>query len=250
PLGPRQEGRRARAREPQRVAVRVRRSADERVAAHRGREAQDAAVALVLHGHFERELAVVEGNRRHVPHAADAADEAAHELGLAAQAHLEPGRVVADRVVDGQIPAPERGVGEAARRLPLRVRVRAAQAHSREDRDGRDRAGPTPASRPVRTSAHDAILSALPISCAPHYHRRESIVDGLRGRGHSGERALADEEYDAIVVGSGISGGWAAKELTEKGLRVLMLERGKNIEHIVDYVNATKGPWEYPFREG
>ena len=56
--------------------------------------------------------------------------------------------------------------------------------------------------------------------------------------------------YDAIVVGSGISGGWAAKELTEKGLRVLLLERGKNIEHIKDYVNATKGPWEYPHRGG
>ena len=39
---------------------------------------------------------------------------------------------------------------------------------------------------------------------------------------------MAEEEYDAIVVGSGISGGWAAKELTEKGLRVLLLERGKN----------------------
>jgi len=57
-------------------------------------------------------------------------------------------------------------------------------------------------------------------------------------------------EYDAIVVGSGISGGWAAKELSEKGLRVLLLERGKNIEHIKDYVNATKGPWEYPHRGG
>ena len=57
-------------------------------------------------------------------------------------------------------------------------------------------------------------------------------------------------EYDAIVVGSGISGGWAAKELTEKGLRVLLLERGKNVEHIKDYVNATKGPWEYPHRGG
>jgi choline dehydrogenase-like flavoprotein len=56
--------------------------------------------------------------------------------------------------------------------------------------------------------------------------------------------------YDAIVVGSGISGGWAAKELTEKGLRVLLLERGKNIEHIKDYKNATKGPWEYPHRGG
>jgi glucoside 3-dehydrogenase (cytochrome c) catalytic subunit len=57
-------------------------------------------------------------------------------------------------------------------------------------------------------------------------------------------------EYDAIVVGSGISGGWAAKELTERGLRVLLLERGKNVEHIKDYVNATKGPWEYPHRGG
>lgn len=55
-------------------------------------------------------------------------------------------------------------------------------------------------------------------------------------------------EYDAIVVGSGISGGWAAKELTEKGLRVLLLERGRNVEHIKDYVNATKGPWEYLHR--
>ena len=55
-------------------------------------------------------------------------------------------------------------------------------------------------------------------------------------------------EFDAIVVGSGISGGWAAKELTERGLNVLLLERGKNVEHVKDYVNATKGPWEYPHR--
>jgi choline dehydrogenase-like flavoprotein len=58
------------------------------------------------------------------------------------------------------------------------------------------------------------------------------------------------EAFDAIVVGSGISGGWAAKELTEKGLRVLLLERGKNVEHIKDYVNARKAPWEYPHRGG
>jgi choline dehydrogenase-like flavoprotein len=59
---------------------------------------------------------------------------------------------------------------------------------------------------------------------------------------------VANENYDAIVVGSGISGGWAAKELTEKGLTVLLLERGKNIEHVKDYVNATKAPWQYPHR--
>jgi choline dehydrogenase-like flavoprotein len=61
---------------------------------------------------------------------------------------------------------------------------------------------------------------------------------------------MQSSDYDAIVVGSGISGGWAAKELTEKGLRVLLLERGQNIEHIKDYVNATKGPWEYAHRGG
>ena len=54
--------------------------------------------------------------------------------------------------------------------------------------------------------------------------------------------------YDAIVVGSGISGGWAAKELTERGLKVLMLERGRNIEHVTDYVNADKEAWDYPHR--
>ena len=58
------------------------------------------------------------------------------------------------------------------------------------------------------------------------------------------------ESFDAIVVGSGISGGWAAKELTERGLRVLLLERGRNVQHQKDYPNARKGPWEYPYRAG
>lgn len=61
---------------------------------------------------------------------------------------------------------------------------------------------------------------------------------------------MAENTYDAIVIGSGISGGWAAKELTEKGLKVLMLERGRNIEHVKDYVNANKAPWEFPHRGG
>ncbi|MEC7691956.1 MAG: GMC family oxidoreductase [Pseudomonadota bacterium] len=59
---------------------------------------------------------------------------------------------------------------------------------------------------------------------------------------------MASNNYDAIVVGSGISGGWAAKELTEKGLKVLMLERGRNIEHVKDYINAHKESWDYPHR--
>jgi len=56
--------------------------------------------------------------------------------------------------------------------------------------------------------------------------------------------------YDAIVIGSGISGGWAAKELTEKGLKVIMLERGEQIEHVKDYVNANKDPWDFPHAGG
>ena len=55
-------------------------------------------------------------------------------------------------------------------------------------------------------------------------------------------------KYDAIVIGSGISGGWAAKELCEQGLSTLVLERGRNVEHIKDYPTATLNPWELPHR--
>lgn len=61
---------------------------------------------------------------------------------------------------------------------------------------------------------------------------------------------MAENVYDAIVVGSGISGGWAAKELTEKGLKVLLLERGEDIKHVTGYTNANKDPWEFPHRGG
>ena len=53
--------------------------------------------------------------------------------------------------------------------------------------------------------------------------------------------------FDAIVVGSGISGGWAAKELTEAGLKTLVLERGRNVEHVKDYPTATLDPWQLPY---
>ncbi|HVM87043.1 MAG TPA: GMC family oxidoreductase [Puia sp.] len=57
-------------------------------------------------------------------------------------------------------------------------------------------------------------------------------------------KAKNQNSYDAIIVGSGITGGWAAKELCEKGLKVLLLERGGNIIH-PDYPTATKDPWEF-----
>lgn len=52
--------------------------------------------------------------------------------------------------------------------------------------------------------------------------------------------------YDAIVVGTGISGGWAAKELCEKGLKTLVLERGRDIKHIKDYPTMNDDPWDLP----
>ena len=61
-------------------------------------------------------------------------------------------------------------------------------------------------------------------------------------------KAKKQNSYDAIVVGSGATGGWAAKELTEKGLKVLMLERGRNLEHVTGYETAKKHPWEFKYR--
>lgn len=54
-----------------------------------------------------------------------------------------------------------------------------------------------------------------------------------------------DIDFDVIVVGSGITGGWAAKEFTEKGLKTLILERGRMVKHIKDYPTANKDPWEF-----
>jgi choline dehydrogenase-like flavoprotein len=54
--------------------------------------------------------------------------------------------------------------------------------------------------------------------------------------------------FDAIVIGSGMSGGWAAKELTEKGLKTLVLERGRDVKHLVDYPTTNMNPWEFEHR--
>lgn len=59
-------------------------------------------------------------------------------------------------------------------------------------------------------------------------------------------KAKDQNTYDAIVVGTGISGGWAAKELTEKGLKTLVLERGRDVKHIEDYPTMNLNPWELP----
>ncbi|MBC7893583.1 MAG: GMC family oxidoreductase, partial [Sphingobacteriaceae bacterium] len=61
-------------------------------------------------------------------------------------------------------------------------------------------------------------------------------------------KAAAQNTYDAIVIGTGISGGWAMKELTQKGLKVLALERGRMVEHVTDYPTTMLKPWEIPHR--
>jgi choline dehydrogenase-like flavoprotein len=59
--------------------------------------------------------------------------------------------------------------------------------------------------------------------------------------------AIKSMTYDAIVVGSGVSGGYAAKELTEKGLRVLVLEKGKKFDHVTAYEPSYKDPWDFKY---
>jgi choline dehydrogenase-like flavoprotein len=61
-------------------------------------------------------------------------------------------------------------------------------------------------------------------------------------------KATAQNTYDAIVIGSGISGGWAAKELCQKGLKTLLLERGRDVAHIKDYTTALQNPWDFDHR--
>ena len=60
--------------------------------------------------------------------------------------------------------------------------------------------------------------------------------------------ATKEMMYDAIVIGSGISGGWAAKELTQHGLKTLVLERGKDVRHITDYPTTSMNQWEFEHR--
>lgn len=57
-----------------------------------------------------------------------------------------------------------------------------------------------------------------------------------------------NNSFDAIVIGSGISGGWAAKELTEKGLKTLVIERGRDVQHITDYPTTNLSPWQFEHR--
>lgn len=65
---------------------------------------------------------------------------------------------------------------------------------------------------------------------------------------HINSAGAAKNTFDAIVIGSGISGGWATKELCDHHLKTLVLERGKDVVHIKDYPTATKNPWDFPHR--
>src|SRR6478735_8990959 len=61
-------------------------------------------------------------------------------------------------------------------------------------------------------------------------------------------RGVDQNTFDAIVIGSGMSGGWAAKELCDHGLKTLVLERGRDVKHIKDYPTTTMDPWEFKHR--
>ena len=61
-------------------------------------------------------------------------------------------------------------------------------------------------------------------------------------------KSKQERTYQAIVIGSGISGGWAAKELCDLGVKTLMLERGRNVEHIKDYPTTNMLPYEFEHR--
>ncbi len=60
--------------------------------------------------------------------------------------------------------------------------------------------------------------------------------------------SASDHTFDVIVIGSGMSGGWAAKEFTEKGLKTLVLERGRDVKHLKDYPTTNMMPWEFEHR--
>ncbi|MEH6408031.1 MAG: GMC family oxidoreductase [Leeuwenhoekiella sp.] len=59
---------------------------------------------------------------------------------------------------------------------------------------------------------------------------------------------MSESKFDAIIIGAGMSGGWVAKELCEQGLKTLLLERGRNVEHVVDYPTTNMQPWEFKHR--
>jgi len=61
-------------------------------------------------------------------------------------------------------------------------------------------------------------------------------------------KGVDQNTFDAIVIGSGMSGGWAAKELCDHGLKTLVLERGRDVKHIKDYPTTNMNPWDFRHR--
>ncbi len=74
------------------------------------------------------------------------------------------------------------------------------------------------------------------------FRKRIAINIGNTNRKRQNSSMNQNEIFDAIVVGTGISGGWAAKELTENGLKTLVLERGRMVKHVADYPTMNKDP--------
>ena len=73
-------------------------------------------------------------------------------------------------------------------------------------------------------------------------------MPGDSSRLHINSGGVSKNSFDAIVIGSGISGGWSAKELCGQGLKTLLLERGRNVVHLKDYPTTNMAPWEFAHR--
>jgi choline dehydrogenase-like flavoprotein len=91
------------------------------------------------------------------------------------------------------------------------------------------------------------MLTSL-LSCKALLGRGNAEQQGFNNMANLNITSTNNRSYDAIVIGSGASGGWAAKELCDKGLKTLVLERGRQVRHIEDYPTASKPPWTFPHR--
>ncbi|WP_431211955.1 hypothetical protein ACQ86N_40250 [Puia sp. P3] len=82
------------------------------------------------------------------------------------------------------------------------------------------------------------------------YRSRDSLLRLKHSNGYFFDMGdpIRNQRFDAIVIGSGMSGGWAAKEFTEKGFKTLVLERGREVRHMKDYPTTNMMPWEFEHR--
>ncbi len=105
-------------------------------------------------------------------------------------------------------------------------------------------------SKKIFPNSPSFLPSALNIPASPiSQHTFQSTIlfqnHNVTNMSNINVKAVQQNTYDAIVIGSGISGGWAAKELCEKGLKTIVLERGRPVKHVEDYPTVNHNPWDF-----